>query len=425
MKTRQWAVGSGCCLAVLMMGLPWAVAAPSLPITKPPVEPTAAPTGPTVDPTSASGQWFRVNDGLEVFRSHEFYDNVWTDGNPDQQAGGGVSSFLAIDGRVVDIQFDASSGNIIAFKVRATIRNDVPAITPPMWLSGTNRHNESLTWRQQYVGTLFDTLLSTEFAVADLDTLPNNFVDPYLDSTPKIIAENEDMLAWYCYSQEGPQGEPQGDYYIPTWKFGDIEYDPDDPNVVEVSRVLEFSVESPGLDAADPRFDAIMKSQEYGWDLFQNRTTSTKCSDWIEPLLPDFGIPYGGNQEEPPFRSSDVSVFHNIAPRYYVLDVWVNDETRGHVDVVPDWIAYPPGTTVELTAVPEPNHGFNKWVLFDPNYPGDANYATTDTANPIWITMNADREVEAKFSCGGSSTMMPMVLGLLALSVGVALRRRN
>ena len=84
--------------------------------------------------------------------------------------------------------------------------------------------------------------------------------------------------------------------------------------------------------------------------------------------------------------------------------------------MTPDWVAYPPGTLVALEAFPNPDKSFNKWKLFDPNFPGDANYATNDTTNPITITMMADREVEGAFKCGSSAApLLPIVLVLLGL----------
>ncbi|MBN1345145.1 MAG: hypothetical protein JXQ73_20795 [Phycisphaerae bacterium] len=85
----------------------------------------------------------------------------------------------------------------------------------------------------------------------------------------------------------------------------------------------------------------------------------------------------------------------------------------------PNWAAYVYGTTVTLTPVPNENRSFARWLLFDPNYPGDANYAAQDDTNTLVLVMDRDREVGAVFICSiGSGAAWPMILislGLVAL----------
>ncbi len=76
---------------------------------------------------------------------------------------------------------------------------------------------------------------------------------------------------------------------------------------------------------------------------------------------------------------------------------------------------YQAGQEVTLTAIPEGGREFSHWVVYDPNHPGDANFAIHDANSPILtIVMMADREVEAVYACGSGIDMaLPLlVLGL-------------
>ena len=89
-------------------------------------------------------------------------------------------------------------------------------------------------------------------------------------------------------------------------------------------------------------------------------------------------------------------------------------------------------TEVTLNAMPIQGKSLKHWIVYDPNYPGDANHITVveNPADPndpnynrLTIVMDADREVTAIFKCGsGAGLMLPMVLGVLGLFVWV--RRR-
>ncbi len=92
----------------------------------------------------------------------------------------------------------------------------------------------------------------------------------------------------------------------------------------------------------------------------------------------------------------------------------------GHVDVDPNLAEYEPNSTVTLTASANPNKSFTHWKIYDPNFPGDANYAAIDANASITIVMNADREVTAVFKCGqAAAPMLPatlVMLGVLAMA---------
>ncbi len=83
---------------------------------------------------------------------------------------------------------------------------------------------------------------------------------------------------------------------------------------------------------------------------------------------------------------------------------------------------YTDGTEVVLVATPAPDRGWQRWRIYDPNYPGDANYATDDTNTTLFLTMDQDTTVEAVFKCG--SSVPPFVaMTLMALGLAVMLRR--
>ena len=255
------------------------------------VDNNAAPNaGPANDSHAVYGQWFEG----DVVRSNEFYDNRLGDG-------GGAMSTNAIYGRAKNLLYN--QGNIVAFDIDATITND--AADTPIWNWGNNSHGEyhegaaptgsGPCGHTPYVGTLYDTLLTGDFAISDLLNVPAAWTAPYRDNQPYIIAGNEDQLAWYCWTEVGG-------YYVPTWDFGDI------PIGGSATRTLSFTVGGGGLAVGDERFYSVYESDAYGYDLFANRTTSLKISNWLDNLVLDDGTAYPAN----PLISSDVGVFHGV-----------------------------------------------------------------------------------------------------------------
>lgn len=284
-----------------------ATAAPSLPITKPPVLPVPSWTGPVQDPHAMRGQWFQdYRTGVEDFRTHEFYDNL-------MGYGGGFSGASAIYGKVSNVQF--AGPNIIGFTIEATITNDTPGEGP--WADGSNSHGEWLSTPDQYFGTLYDTKLTAEFAITDLGNLPPVWNAPYRNTDPYIIGLDEDQAGWYCWTPGNPaELLPTGNYYVPTWDFGTI------PVGQTASRTMNFAVSGPGMTPADIRYGAIMTSWQALWgqgDVFMNRTTDLKIGDWIDDIAIDSGV---ASPHEMPLRDGDVSVFHNI-PEPATLSLFV------------------------------------------------------------------------------------------------------
>ncbi len=107
-----------------------------------------------------------------------------------------------------------------------------------------------------------------------------------------------------------------------------------------------------------------------------------------------------------------------LVPKTLALNV-VN-QAWGAVDIDPNLLAYEGGTPVTLTAIPIEGKAFRHWRIFDPNFPGDSNYAVLDSNLSTTIVMMADREITAVFKCGSSvAPLLPVVLGLLGLFVWI------
>ncbi len=269
------------------------VAAPSLDIDKPPVQPSVSWTGPSVDPQAAQGQWFLDKaTRTEQVRTHEFYDDA-------QGYGGGSAGTLAIQGKVTNIVY--AGANIQSFTVTATIHNDTPA-TVPEWSGGLNSHDETLNTSIQYQGDFRDVKLVCSFAMDPQIAPPAAWTPPYTYLDPPIYSNDHEQLAWYCWSPNNLIDKfPYGDYFVPTFDFGDIAAQ------TSASRSLTFTTSSAGIPPGDLRYDVIKNSLANGDDIFANRAASLKISDWVDLLGTDTGSPYLDFG-----HGSDVSVFHNI-----------------------------------------------------------------------------------------------------------------
>ncbi len=138
----------------------------------------------------------------------------------------------------------------------------------------------------------------------------------------------------------------------------------------------------------------------------------------------------------------DVS-FDNIECRWgtftnvsHSLDLTVSNGHMGTVTIDPDLLddpdndpndlgelrRYTDGTEVVLSAEPLSGKSLKHWIIYDPNHPGDANYVAEDTNTVLYLTMDADWQIEAAFKCGGG--VPPFIaMTLVALAMGVAIRR--
>ncbi|MBN1342993.1 MAG: hypothetical protein JXQ73_09960 [Phycisphaerae bacterium] len=111
-----------------------------------------------------------------------------------------------------------------------------------------------------------------------------------------------------------------------------------------------------------------------------------------------------------------------------MLTLNVVNGTWGTIAAEPNLPLYLPGATVTLTATPVEGRYFRSWTIYDPNFPGDANYASVDANLTTTIVMDSDMQVEAAFKCGsGVSSALPLlVIGLAVLGfVSRRMRRRD
>jgi hypothetical protein len=304
---------SVCTIALLGLFVQSAMAAPALPITKPPVT-GGALAGPIVDPNALQGQWFKdAITNHEEPRPYEFYDNVYPD------YGGGWASSSAITGVVTNVVTDQTSGNILSFQVLASITNDTHPLPSTFWHPGFNSHGEFLDTHDAYQGPLLDVKLTTEFAISGLGNLPANWAAPYLQGEAGnynppvyIVAQGCDQLGWYCWTPDEDPLTTDGGYFVPTYDFGDIGLGQ------TVTKTLNFTATGDGIALGDNRFYRIMESKNVGYDIFLNRTTDLKIGDWLDTLDLDTGLPYQ-SQNEYVLRAGNVSVFFVPEPGTFLL----------------------------------------------------------------------------------------------------------
>lgn len=143
--------------------------------------------------------------------------------------------------------------------------------------------------------------------------------------------------------------------------------------------------------------------------------------DWIQ---------YVRVQDKPgSSATTEIDAFSDVAPGV-VLDLTIVNPSWGEVTLSPDPVANPPITyfpneVVTLTAVPIEGKAFRHWVIYDPNHPGDANFAIEDGNTVTTIVMMCDRQVEAAFKCGsGLGLAFPLLLAGVLLAFAARRGRR-
>jgi hypothetical protein len=254
------------------------------------------------DPLATQGQWFMDPlTGLAHVKTWEFHDDDDT---------------LSIKGIVQSITYGpAPMSNIVAFTVLATVVNNLPSLHQQT--SSSNSHSEVQSPPYAaYSGTMQETRIVAEFAVASLALLPSGqipyYMDPVSGGTYFIEALNEHELAWYCWAPNNPQLVP-GNFQVPSWTLGNIP--PGGTNSV----LMAFAVSGPGMPMTDYRHSVIRYSLMNQGDVFYARHPSLKISHWLDTLLVDnyagsgfIMAPPGKYEPEPPPHyeyASDVSVF--------------------------------------------------------------------------------------------------------------------
>jgi hypothetical protein len=142
------------------------------------------------------------------------------------------------------------------------------------------------------------------------------------------------------------------------------------------------------------------------------------------------GDPNGAFFDTMTIDANQVSVTVN-GPAYYWLSRGMNRPDKGEIVIDPapgdpNVPVYAVGTPVELTGDgTSANWNLEYWLIYDPNYPEDANHAFEDDANnPIVVVMDSDRAVDAYFRCGsGLAPLMALSVGILG--VAWLVRRRG
>ncbi len=286
-----------------------------------PILPGSAPAGPPTDPTTASGQWFLENNGLESNRTHEFHDNISTF-NGQNYGGGPVSGFgsdhLAVQGTFLGYT-PGANGNVGGYQLQIRITNNTPA-TLGQAASMPNSHGEDrlVPW-PTYVGDMYDVRFSAQWADdgnpfnyllggpnGASDNPPSSF--PVSPGTSNTYAVGYDALAWYSFTN-GTTANPPGSYQVPTWDFGNI------PIGATATRLLTFSF----YEDVNP---ALLPPPSFfgGHDLCTARSDDIKIGTYFQsdPVVAGFTdryFPYPGGSFNPLTSAfSNSSVFFSPVP---------------------------------------------------------------------------------------------------------------
>jgi PEP-CTERM motif len=261
-----------------------ALASPELPITSPWLN--GGLDGPINDPSMSQGQSFYNYDTQSVFPLPiQFHDNPVGAGGT-----GGTDVILGIVNSVTTV-----GGNITAFTIQASITYDLPAVTP--FPQGTNSHAGSIVQPTPELNIQSPPTLTANFAISSLTNMPASFTGPYVQQSPQIIAVNNNLLAWYCWTPGLGGGEVTGGYYVPGWNHFYF-------NGFAWEETLDFTVDGAGLAPTDPRFSNIENSYLNQLDIFTSQSSQLQISSWESSLNLDPGDLYPTGQD-----LSDVSVF--------------------------------------------------------------------------------------------------------------------
>ncbi|MBN1346092.1 MAG: hypothetical protein JXQ73_25620 [Phycisphaerae bacterium] len=95
----------------------------------------------------------------------------------------------------------------------------------------------------------------------------------------------------------------------------------------------------------------------------------------------------------------------------------------GTIEREPNLPRYAEGSYVTLTATPSEGKEFLGWVIYDPRYPDDRNYAVEDTNNPTQFLIEYDTRVGAAFACAGEDEVFLLMVAITAVALGIATTR--
>ncbi len=229
----------------------------------------------------------------------------------------------------------------------------------------------------------------------------------FLLDTPETVCT---LTLNHCIVRNEPNDIYVDPFDVLIWGEGTVDDDPqfvdadgpdDDPNTW-ADNDFHLSPSSPGVDGGDPNGDYAGQVD----------------IDGHPRVMPDAGIVDIGSDEFPG------------APYFYTLALTIDKKNLGSVEVEPNLadlppLVFPAGSQVVLTAVPVEGKVFDHWEIYDPNHPGDANFATIDANEVTSLVMTDDLEVLAVFDCGntGPAPAAAMVIGMLTVTL-LARRRR-
>jgi hypothetical protein len=283
-----------------------------------------------------------------------------------------------------------------------------------LWLSYEFSHTQP--WRGSYFA--LQTVYGTEpmnFKSTRVRGYAPEYCDPnVILADPNYMDEHNGfwLLAQFeVVDANYPAGDPNGKAFRGTcWNGG--KYDWNGTWILEV-------------DLSDPTSFSEQQLRDNWPDMYAPRGICGVASYSV----PNTGFPADGMFDEIEARTG---LFSNVARQ---LNLTVAHSNWGTIDInpllpdptdpnTPDQriLRYTDGTQVVLSATAITKKAFDKWTIYDPNYPNDPNRATVDSNAVLHLTMDKDYQIQASFKC--ASGLEPLlVIGLFAMAAGVVVRR--
>ncbi|MDO8684503.1 MAG: hypothetical protein Q7N50_13595 [Armatimonadota bacterium] len=254
---------------------------------------------------------------------YEFYDNA-AGQSAQTEPWGGAAGTNAIKGVVTDIWYD--NGGIMGFYILAEITNDLYNYTGILDNTiGSNDHNQSAPNISGQVGTtMLDVMLALSFA--DDETPGNLPISLPFGQESNIFTYPED-LAWYSYSAfDPPDYDMDGGYYVPAFCFTNGNAACSGGTLDKIcpgethSLSIWFQPYQPILPT-ESEYDVIVNSKNYTQDIFSNRSSSLKISNYPDALCLDDGSAY----PTAPLAASNVSVFYRAEGLTFAYNKVIED----------------------------------------------------------------------------------------------------
>ncbi len=149
--------------------------------------------------------------------------------------------------------------------------------------------------------------------------------------------------------------------------------------------------------------------------------------DWWPSSLIDAGTPATIRNGYAAEMANTKYLHHGTLQALTLTEV---NDPWGTISMVPDPIdandpshlRFLPGTWATLQATPIDGKSFRQWEVYNPNYPGDANYAVIDANTTLTLVMDGNRQVAAVFKCGGGAGQALPLLGMALVGLAVVMR---